>query len=140
MIPHGAFPLLSTTNHRITSPPTRDYNCIAWAAGDVSAWWWPDDQDIAYWPDGVAREETIAAFVDAFRHLGFEICDDNNLEQGIEKIIIYAIKEQPTHAAKQLPNGRWSSKLGAEEDITHDLDALDGPAYGRPVKTMRRQR
>ncbi|MCI0637958.1 MAG: hypothetical protein L0Y72_23715 [Gemmataceae bacterium] len=36
----------------------------------------------------------------------------------------------PTHAARQLPTGRWSSKLGPSEDIEHDLHALEGEIYG----------
>lgn len=37
---------------------------------------------------------------------------------------------EPTHMARQLPDGTWSSKLGPNEDITHfTLDALE--SYGR---------
>jgi len=33
------FPRLTAQNHRITSPATQGYNCVAWAAGDVEHWW-----------------------------------------------------------------------------------------------------
>lgn len=36
-----AFPNLTAGNYRITSEPDRDYNCIAWAAGDNRKCWWP---------------------------------------------------------------------------------------------------
>jgi hypothetical protein len=44
----------------------------------------------------------------------------------------------PTHVARLLPSGRWSSKLGEWIDIEHDLSALEGPAYGRVASVMRR--
>lgn len=34
MIDADDFPRLTSGNHRITSPATPDYNCIAWAAGN----------------------------------------------------------------------------------------------------------
>lgn len=36
------FPGLRETEYTLTSPEDRGYNCIAWAAGDLSRWWWPD--------------------------------------------------------------------------------------------------
>ena len=138
MIPRGAFPLLTADNRRITSPPSRRYNCVAWAAGDVDRWWWPDEQEVGFWPDGIPREQTVDAFVRAYRTLGFERCDDAELEVGFEKIALYAMDERPTHVARQLPSGRWSSKLGAQEDIEHERDALDGPVYGSVVAVLRR--
>lgn len=49
----------------------------------------------------------------------------------------------PTHMARQLPNGAWTSKCGANEDIAHfTLDALERYGalhyYGCPVVYMRR--
>ena len=44
----------------------------------------------------------------------------------------------PTHASRQLSNGRWTSKLGPSERIEHDFDALEGAAYGQIAQIMRR--
>jgi hypothetical protein len=45
---------------------------------------------------------------------------------------------EPTHAARQLPSGRWTSKLVLREDIEHDLHALSGEAYvGFPLLIAR---
>ena len=44
----------------------------------------------------------------------------------------------PLHAARQLPNGRWTSKLGELEDIEHVLHDLEGAAYGSVVLVMKR--
>jgi hypothetical protein len=41
MIPSEAFPRLSSENHHVTSPESRDYNCVAWAAEDTTRWWQP---------------------------------------------------------------------------------------------------
>jgi hypothetical protein len=123
------------------SPATTDYNCIAWAASDTDNWWWPDDPLIGYgyWPNGVDRRETIEAFVAAYQTVGFERCDDGILEVGFEKIAIYALKGVPTHAARQLADGNWTSKLGPFEDIVHlTLECLKGPLYGEPDTYMRR--
>ena len=57
------------------------------------------------------------------------------------KIAIYAHDDgQPTHAARQLPDGRWTSKMGHLEDIEHRVvDDVNGPQYGSPVRFMRRR-
>ncbi|MBU2521028.1 MAG: hypothetical protein KKD50_02235, partial [Proteobacteria bacterium] len=54
-----SFPKLQDGGYRITSLDTVDYNCIAWAAGDTEAWWWPDPLNMYYWPIGVSRAETL---------------------------------------------------------------------------------
>ena len=88
-------------------------------------------------------EETIHAFVDLFSSRGYEKCKDGNLEKGYEKIVIYGIHSdtgiEPTHAARQLSNGWWTSKLGWEEDIEHkNAEDVAGPLYGKPIQFMRR--
>ena len=135
------FPNLDVGNHRVTSPCKNRYNCIAWVAGIETQWWWPEPG--SYWPASVPREVTLDTFLSAFSLLGYEECPECCLEQGYEKIAFYAQciggKLRPTHAAKQLPNGRWTSKLGPLEDIEHsDLDDISGPTYGKPIRFMRR--
>ena len=54
---------------------------------------------------------------------------------------VFADPTGPTHAARQLADGRWSSKLGRREDIEHVLDALagvDGDEYGQVVQVLKR--
>ena len=80
-------PNLNAQNHEITSRSTRSYNCIAWAAGDKSRWWWPEGP--YYWPVGAPREKTLSAFLAAFRTLGYEECETDELEGQIEKVAIY---------------------------------------------------
>ena len=136
------FPNLRASSYKIKSPESRDYNCIAWAAGDVTAWWWPDFLETVYWPPGVPREETLEAFIQAYRTLGYEPCQDTSFEQGFEKVALYSLTDgEMTHAARQLDNGRWTSKLGPLEDIEHENpEDVNGPVYGSVICVLRRSR
>ncbi len=135
------FPGLRDSAFSITSPATRDYNCIAWAVGETTRWWWPDldpDNDAIFWPAGVACEETVDAFVAAFATRGFAPCSGEGFEPGFERVALFAKADVPKHAARQLPSGRWTSKLGLREDIEHDLHAVSGEAYGTVVRLLKR--
>ncbi len=134
------FPRLSKTfdNFSVTSPATIDYNCIAWAMGDKNNWWWPDE--IHYWPPKCQRANTIKAFKEGFSKLNYRPCENGNLEPGFEKVALYAINSEPTHAARQLKSGKWTSKTGKNVDIEHNLEDLEGPKYGKVVKFFRRKR
>jgi hypothetical protein len=135
------FPNLTPDSFTITSPATRLYNCIAWAAGKSDDWWWPAaDSDFGFWPDEVERKPTLGNFTKAYELLGFECCDDDQAESGIEKVAIYTdANGVPTHAARQLPSGRWTSKLGKLEDIEHaTLDGVSGDIYGTATVIMKR--
>jgi hypothetical protein len=134
----GFFPGLAQGGYTLTSPADRVYNCIAWAAGVQNEWWWPDPMGVSPWPAGVRREETVAAFIEAFESLGFIPCPSDAPETGFEKTALYALAGAPKHAARQLPNGRWTSKLGELEDVEHALEGLVGSWYGKVVQIMRR--
>jgi hypothetical protein len=140
----GTFPRLTEHDYQVTSPQTRKYNCIAWAVADTDAKWWPDPLRIGKWPDNPPREETVEAFVRMFEFFGYARCADGNLEGGFEKVAIYAASQVggrliPLHAARQLPNGNWTSKIGDFEDIEHPaVDLLDSAAYGSVVCYLRR--
>jgi hypothetical protein len=86
----------------------------------------------------VPRAETVEAFLHAFRTLGYEPCATAEVEDGWQKVALYALAGMPTQAVRLLPGGRWTSKLGPAEDIEHELDALTGPLYGAVVRVLRR--
>jgi len=93
----------------------------------------------SYWPPDAAREVTLQAFEQAYGTLGFEKCDTGGLESGFEKIAIYTKSSAPTHAARQLPDGCWTSKLGRCEDIQHDtISGVEGHEYGTVSAFMKR--
>jgi len=74
------------------------------------------------------------------------MCDDDSLEQGFEKVAIYVDEEDdmPSHMARQLESGWWTSKCGNLQDITHQtLSALEGGqdyGYGKVTCIMKRKR
>ena len=77
------------------------------------------------------RERTAAAFVAALATLGYQLCEGEALEPAFERIALFADAEgRPTHAARQLPSGVWTSKLGKAEDIEHRLRDLEAVLYG----------
>jgi hypothetical protein len=134
------FPNLAPHNHRDTSPLDTRYNCIAYAAADQKRWYWPDVMGNGYWPPGVPRLETLDAFKALYATFGYTICSDGLVENGFEKVAIYALGGTPTHAARQLKTGKWTSKLGQAEDIEHDTPSvIDGPSYGSAVIFMKRK-
>jgi len=121
------FPKLQETGFLITSEVTPEYNCIAWAAGEDGRWWWPDPMGQAYWPPDIPREETLDAFIQAYAKLGYQPCENEELEPAYEKIALFASSNgSPTHAARQLQNGGWTSKLGPQEDIEHTPEGCGG--------------
>ncbi len=136
------FPGLQVTSWAVTSPRTPEYNCIAWAAGDETRFWWPDAGRNYYWPASVPREESVEAFIAAFGALGYEPCeaDEGTPASQWERVAIYVKEGKPEHAARQLPTGEWTSKCGNLEDIVHTLDGLEGSWYGAAAVMMRRRR
>ena len=85
-------------------------------------------------------DESLEEFTRVFALLGYEECVGVELDEGFEKVAIYAGPLGPAHMARQLPTGLWTSKCGDWEDIGHQLGALEGEEYGRVVRVMRRER
>jgi hypothetical protein len=129
---------LEATPYKITSPVTRSYNCIAFAAEDDTRWWWPADD--TYWPSNVPKEETLESFIKAFEMLGYAPCENGELEPNYKKVAIYTDKQNtPTHMARQLPSGSWVSKCGGLEDIEHVLEGLEGDnEYGKVTQFLKK--
>lgn len=140
------FPNAPLLGYSITSEWDDFYNCIAHALGDNNHWYWPG----CYWPSDVEREETLSAFIKLFKAVAKyeEWAQENgDLEAGYEKVAIYADADgKPTHAARQLGDGNWTSKIGQNKDIKHSSvrvledSAFKKSLYGKVVKYMRRSR
>lgn len=128
------FPGLAQAPFELTSPETLQYNCIAWAAGIDTEYWWPGSR---HWPI-TSKATTRKSFVNAFSTLGYVECENPDLEDDFEKIVLYELDGSPTHAARQTEDGRWTSKLGGLQDISHSLEALNGDKYGAPVAFLKR--
>jgi hypothetical protein len=131
------------------SPASPRYNCVAWALGDPRVRWWPFDpsdvtSDAYYWPDGLPTTESLAAFDGLFRSFGFEACETASLESGFEKIAVYCdpAEDIVTHAAWQIVDGRWASKMGSiGSDVLHLApEDMDSVAYGVVKRLYKRRR
>ncbi len=133
------FPNTSQEPFVITSPQTTFYNCIAWAFGDDTKWYWPDPDEMYFWPDNIPRTIEINSFIELYKLIGYEICKTDELENGFEKVAIFVdINGYPTHAARQLTNGLWTSKLGREYDIKHSIYSMNNSVYGNATVFMSR--
>jgi hypothetical protein len=125
----AAFPNLRRGEYRKTSENTVSYNCIAHAAEVSDWWWWPAEGPGIFWPPEAPQEETIESFIQAYAVMGYQVCSSQcrEPEPGFQKIALYIDEDGiPTHAARQLATGEWSSKLGRAEDIAHrTLEALE---------------
>jgi hypothetical protein len=133
------FPKMTHQNSKPTSEDTIEYTCIAWALGRNDVWCWPDSKGFFFWPIK-NRNATPEAFIDMFASFGYTCCDNYTFEEGFKKIVIYIKDDMPTHASRQLENGKWTSKLGADIDIEHDNpEVLNGPEYGLAEIIMKRQ-
>lgn len=130
------FPRLSPDRFRLMSDRTVIYNCIAWAAGDSNHCRQPGD----FWPlETKADDYGVDVLESAFRSLGYQPCDQYHYEEGYDKVVLYGDSLFFTHAARQLPNGKWTSKLGKLEDIEHDSpEDLTGGVYGEIARIMKR--
>jgi hypothetical protein len=134
----AAFPNLDADGGVVTHPPDPAYNCVAWVVGVTDAAWWPNDPD-GYWPPGVPDELTVDAVVAALATVGYVPCADGGHEPGFEKAAVYARDGAPTHAARQLADGRWSSKLGRDITVSHATPSgVEGAVYGSVVVYLRR--
>jgi hypothetical protein len=137
----SSFPRLLPGSYRITSPATPDYNCLAWAVGETNRFWgvsrgrfWPADL-----PENNEQVLALPTLERAFATYGFVRSADGFLVEGVEKIALYANDAGWTHAARQLADGRWTSKLGRLVDIEHDTpEAVGGGAYGEVILFLQR--
>lgn len=143
----SGFGSVTPQSFKCASDPENDYNCIAWAVGDTENFWWPR-LPLApyYWPDGLPRwpihvAETMPNFVAALRTRGFRVCRNGRFSFRYQKIALYVTADgRPKHAARLLPSGAWSSKLGSDEDIEHStLECIEGSKYGTVKLFLKRK-
>lgn len=136
-------PSITQNDYQVTSKATNLYNCVAWVLDDEARWWEPVVGGGYYWPSSAELGDySIQAYTRMFEEQGFLVCGHLSVEDGFEKIALYANADgEFTHVASQRISGRWSSKLGDWEDIEHeDLAVLEGGPYGSARTVMSRKR
>lgn len=125
--------------YAITSDLDSIYNCIAWAMGENHRWWDPCPYPGYYWPEDKERTDTVEVLESIFRDRGYVPCTESVVEVGYEKVAIYGNGNVYEHAARLLPEGDWTSKLGPDEDVSHiDLESMQGRLYGEVRRVMKR--
>jgi hypothetical protein len=128
------FPNLSLDNFKFTSLQTDEYNCVAWVIDK-------DDDWIQFYYDNGNNDVRVSRYIEYFNSLGFTISNNPNLQEGVIKIAVYSDDSNEfKHVARQLPNGKWTSKLGDWEDIEHETaEVLLGKSYGSRLTIMERK-
>lgn len=132
------FPNLFTEPTFLTSAPTPAYNCIAWAYGTDKERLWPNLLPEYTWPSKIPNKVDTSAFIKLFESIGYIICENGELEDGFLKVVIFTSNKIPTHAARQLKSGMWTSKLGPHVDISHTVKGLSGGVYGNAEIYLKR--
>ncbi|HEV2401460.1 MAG TPA: hypothetical protein VGS27_31280 [Candidatus Sulfotelmatobacter sp.] len=134
--------LKGQTGYKRTSDATSEYNCLAWALGINWARYDPEPNCPGYyWFPNVERVWSLRAIRKIFEYHGYELCDSYELEHGYEKVVFYLDQSgEPQHFARQLADGKWTSKLGDFIDIEHDdLNSIVCTDYGKPGTVLRRR-
>lgn len=127
--------LSEASNFEFTSPKTDDYNCVAWALASEDEW-------IQFQDENGEWDIRLTRYIAYFRSNGFVESTNTQPIEGVIRIALYADEKtnEFTHIARQLPDGKWTSKLGEWEDITHNsLEVLAGGFYGVPIVLMERK-
>ncbi len=130
--------LKNDRNFRLVSPFSFQYNCIAFAMGMKDRW--VDHEDIPWhwWPP-VERGSSVKHLENAFRYFGFEYCGmDDEIDERYDKIVLYQLLDDWTHAARVIENGIYHSKFGESYDGYHSSGDVLAAQYGRVCLVMRR--
>jgi hypothetical protein len=141
------YPNLFDCGYKVTSEKDKKYNCVGWAAKRDEDWWWePLNEPGCFWPKEVPFNHSFENYIKVFEVLGYSKCDNPLLEDGYEKVALFIdFFGWFTHVSHQLEDGKWTSKLGPDEDIKHNgTEALEEKgaltAYGKVETLMKRKR
>lgn len=143
------FPKLSHDKDlKITSKSDPSYNCIAWAYNINNRWMWPNTGEytfldgVHFWPSSEIMDSNVQNFIDAFKQIGYELCEKPDFESDYRRIALYVVPGTTacTHAARQLRNGMWTSKLGMYCDIQHGTpETIENNEYGKVYCIMKKK-
>lgn len=132
----------------VVGEPTTQYNCISAAFDDNEKPWWPappqgrSPYSDFYWPEDAQRdtygESFDALLVDKAGAVVFSKDEEPPYAKGYQKLALFESDwGEPTHLARQLPNGQWLSKVGRNGLILHSLENMEHGTYGDVSKFYR---
>jgi hypothetical protein len=122
------FPRLKTEDFEVIGGDSPFHNCV----GDVLN---TLGQSI---PDPARRLQSAVNF---FEKKGWGVCENGDLELGLEKLAIYVdTLGRWTHVCLGMPDGRWRHKCGLRGRIlTQSARSLEGQLYGTCLHFMMRK-
>jgi hypothetical protein len=132
----------------ITSKETPNYNCIAWACNYNDRWiqppylGQPNLDCVVWWPPDIQEGTDITCLVKVFESQEYQLCETCEHEDGYRKVALYFDEKtnQWTHAARELRNGYWTSKLGQDVDIQHGTPyTIENKNYGKVYCFMKKK-
>ncbi len=132
--------LKNDVNFKLVSPFSFQYNCIAFALGINDRW--VDHEDIPWhwWPP-VEKGASIDHLKRVFQYFGFEECGlDDQLDEMYDKVALYEVSNEWTHAARVVATGVYHSKFGESYDGRHSSGSVLQAQYGNVCLIMRRLR
>ena len=149
----GIYPDLRTDqNFEILSAPSHKYNCIAWAMHCDDRWADVESAPGHWWPDDVATDLAPQSLVDAFFAVGFEVADNDMVEEGYDKVALFKAYNNMlscviwTHAARVVAPGVLHSKFGDSFDGKHSPATVknvpswrQNDSYGEVFMYMKRK-
>ena len=138
------FPLL-TDYELIQNSENNKYNCVSHTLNIKDKWIWPYLEDEiyirkynSYWT--VKNEISKESFDEFYEYHGFEKLDllDFFYDPKYIKVALYTNKGIPTHAAIQVDEFFWESKIGELGIIKHDLFEIEDDVYGKVTQIYKK--
>ena len=130
------FPNLGLSDFEFTSLRDEDYNCVAWGLESKEDWIQFKDEEGNY-------DLRICTYLKYFEERGYSIITDLNVNETTSKVAIYFDNNTGDfkHVSRQLDNGRWTSKIGDWEDLSHSsIEVLLGKSYGNDFVLMQKNK
>jgi hypothetical protein len=92
------------------------------------------------WPhDKIDRSPSLENYIKYFNLHGYNMCEDDSLEERYDKIALYVNKNNNvTHSCRQFGE-LWRSKLGPGGILEHKLEWICGDIYGNIGCIMKRK-
>ena len=136
MIGGNDFPHLTAQNHRATSPPSTDYNCVAWSAADTEHGWQPG----VYWPVGIEPDDYgLVCSHGSSRQWAMSPATVIASNPGSRKSRFMRPRHFTPTPGASFPTAAGRASSADSEDIEHETpNDLAGGVYGDVLQFMKR--
>lgn len=117
------------------------YNCLAWAINVNTIFVTMNYFQKKHGLDINNLDHSVNGYAKILEEFyNYLSCENGEYEKGFEKILLYGDNNNLwTHAARQIKEEMWVSKLGSCENIEHkNIECLNGNTYGEPKIFMKK--